>query len=301
MTFVSSSSNNNTNSSNEAVNTTFGVTTAATQVNVANSTNINNLSDAIICAFLTSQSNSSQFVNEDLEQIHPDDLEEMDLKWQIAVKCYNYHTSGHFARECRAPKARDNWNRESTIRNVPVKTTNSLAFVSCDGLGGYDWSDQAKEGPNYALMAYSTSCYDFEWSSIFADRSDKGFLVRVDQERLVKRVPTSSHRVLLMQSRAIGNVLPPKPDLFGLKEFVNEPIVGETIVKRPVVENSEVKATKDKPQANPQQDLQEKGVTNSGCSMYMTGNMSYLTDYGEIDGGCVDFRDNPKGGKITGK
>nr|GEV78607.1 retrovirus-related Pol polyprotein from transposon TNT 1-94 [Tanacetum cinerariifolium] len=32
------------------------------------------------------------------------------------------------------------------------------------------------------------------WSSIFADRSDKGFLVRVDQERIVKRVPTSSHR-----------------------------------------------------------------------------------------------------------
>nr|GEU71096.1 hypothetical protein [Tanacetum cinerariifolium] len=83
MEFVSSSSNNNTKNNNEAINTAFRVTTAGTQVNAANSTNIDNLSDAIICAFLASQSNSSQLVNEDLEQIHPDDLEEIDLKWQM--------------------------------------------------------------------------------------------------------------------------------------------------------------------------------------------------------------------------
>ncbi|GKF69222.1 hypothetical protein Tco_0202279, partial [Tanacetum coccineum] len=30
------------------------------------------------------------------------------------------------------------------------------ALISCDGLGDYDWSDQAEEGPtNFALMAYS--------------------------------------------------------------------------------------------------------------------------------------------------
>ncbi|GKG08369.1 hypothetical protein Tco_0334201, partial [Tanacetum coccineum] len=34
---------------------------------------------------------------------------------------------------------------------------------------------------------------------------------------------------------------------------------------------------------NPQQDLQEKGVIDSGCSRHMTGNMSYLTDFEEID------------------
>nr|GEU43762.1 putative ribonuclease H-like domain-containing protein [Tanacetum cinerariifolium] len=45
---------------NEVVNTAFGVTTTGTQVNVADSTNIDNLSDAIICAFLASQSNSTQ-------------------------------------------------------------------------------------------------------------------------------------------------------------------------------------------------------------------------------------------------
>ncbi|GJV70834.1 putative ribonuclease H-like domain-containing protein [Tanacetum coccineum] len=44
----------------------------------------------------------------------------------------------------------------------------------------------------------------------------------------------------------------------------------------------------------------DKGVIDSGCSRHMTGNMSYLTDYKEIDGGYVGFGGNPKGGKITG-
>ncbi|GJX82247.1 retrovirus-related pol polyprotein from transposon TNT 1-94 [Tanacetum coccineum] len=45
----------------------------------------------------------------------------------------------------------------------------------------------------------------------------------------------------------------------------------------------------------------DKGVIDSGGSKHMTGNMSYLTDYEEIDGGYVAFGRNPKGGKITGK
>ncbi|GJV85384.1 putative ribonuclease H-like domain-containing protein [Tanacetum coccineum] len=52
---------------------------------------------------------------------------------------------------------------------------------------------------------------------------------------------------------------------------------------------------------NPQQDLKDKGVIDSGCSRHMTRNISYLTDYEEIDGGFVAFGGNSKGGKITGK
>ncbi|GJX50950.1 putative ribonuclease H-like domain-containing protein [Tanacetum coccineum] len=52
---------------------------------------------------------------------------------------------------------------------------------------------------------------------------------------------------------------------------------------------------------NPQMNLQDQGVIDSGCSKHMTGNMSYLTKYKEIDGGYVAFGGNPKGGKITGK
>ncbi|GKF03385.1 putative ribonuclease H-like domain-containing protein [Tanacetum coccineum] len=53
-------------------------------------------------------------------------------------------------------------------------------------------------------------------------------------------------------------------------------------------------------------DLQNQGVIDSGCSRHMTGKMSYLTDYEEVDGGYVAFGGNlrggnPKGGKIIGK
>ncbi|GJW26458.1 uncharacterized mitochondrial protein-like protein [Tanacetum coccineum] len=161
MAFVSSS-NNNTSSTNEAVNTAHGVSTASTQVNAANFTNIDNLSDAVICSFFASQPNSPQLIHKDLQQIHLDDIEEIDLRWQMAmltmrarrflkntgrkltvngnetigfdkskVECYNYHKRGHFARECRAPRNQDN-KKESSRRSVHVETS-ILGFGVCDG------------------------------------------------------------------------------------------------------------------------------------------------------------------------
>nr|GEX18405.1 hypothetical protein [Tanacetum cinerariifolium] len=88
MAFVSSLNNSSTNgavNNAQAVNTANGVFTDNTQVNAGFSTNIDNLSDAIICAFLASQPNSPQLAHEDLEQIHPDDMEEIDLRWQMAI------------------------------------------------------------------------------------------------------------------------------------------------------------------------------------------------------------------------
>nr|GEX05891.1 hypothetical protein [Tanacetum cinerariifolium] len=170
-TFVSSSSNNNINNTNQAVNTAFRVTATGTHVDVANSTNIDNLSDAIICAFLVNQSNTSRLVNEYLEQYHPDDLEEMDLKWKMAMltmrarrflKNIGRKLNLNRNETVAFDKTKVEWNRESTRRNVPIKTTNSSALVSWDGLRGYDWSDQAEEGPNYALMACSTLSSDSE-------------------------------------------------------------------------------------------------------------------------------------------
>nr|GEW99894.1 putative ribonuclease H-like domain-containing protein [Tanacetum cinerariifolium] len=52
---------------------------------------------------------------------------------------------------------------------------------------------------------------------------------------------------------------------------------------------------------NPHQALKDKGVIDSGCSRHITGNISYLSDFKEINGGYVAFGGNPKCGKITGK
>ncbi|GJU61006.1 ribonuclease H-like domain-containing protein [Tanacetum coccineum] len=108
------------------------------------------------------QPNSSQLDNEDLQQINPDDLEEMDLRWQMAmltmrarrllkkierkffvngnetigfdkskVECYNCHKREHFARECRALRNQENRNTENTKRVVPMETTTSNSLISC--------------------------------------------------------------------------------------------------------------------------------------------------------------------------
>nr|GFA36879.1 retrovirus-related Pol polyprotein from transposon TNT 1-94 [Tanacetum cinerariifolium] len=70
-----------------------------------------------------------------------------------------------------------------------------------------------------------------------------------------------------------------------------------TVAKAQVV--SAAKGKKGK-RGNPQYALKDKGLIDSGCSRHMTWNMSYLSDFQELNRGYVSFGGNPKGGKILG-
>ncbi|GJY23339.1 putative ribonuclease H-like domain-containing protein [Tanacetum coccineum] len=182
--------------------------------------------------------------NKDLEQIDIDDLEEMGLKWQVAmltmrvkrfikktgmnlnfngkeivsfdktkVECYNCHRRGHFARECRAPRNQGNRNRDDPRRNALVDTSTTNALVVQDGIGGYDWSFQAEKGPtNFALMAYTSQ--------------GEGF-----------------HAV---SPPYTGNYMPPRPDLsfVGLDESIFMTAVRKTTTSVPETETSVSKTSK---------------------------------------------------------
>nr|GEV38395.1 hypothetical protein [Tanacetum cinerariifolium] len=142
------------------------------------------------------------------------------------VECYDCHKKGHFVRECRAPRSQDTKHKESKRRIVPMETPASSALVSCDGLEGYDWSDQAEYGPtNFELMDYSS----ISSNSKIVDKCKIGLGYNN------------------VSPPYTGNFMPPKPDLSGLEEFVNEPIVSEPTVKKPIVKPSEAKASADKP------------------------------------------------------
>ncbi|GKC70644.1 ribonuclease H-like domain-containing protein, partial [Tanacetum coccineum] len=186
--FVSSS-----NSTNE-VNTAYGVSTANTQVSPAStqvstaSTQVStdNLCDDTVYAFLASKPNGSQLVHEDLEQIHEEDLEEIDLKWQLAllsmrtrrffqktgrkitingsdiagydkskVECFNCHKLRHFARECRGTRNQDsrNMNQHNSRRTVNVEETSSKAMLAIDG-AGFDWSYMADDEVLQTLLLW---------------------------------------------------------------------------------------------------------------------------------------------------
>nr|GFC36877.1 hypothetical protein [Tanacetum cinerariifolium] len=180
-----------TDSTNDFVSAAVNVSAVGVKLSASTLPNVDSLSNAVIYSFFASQSSSPQLNNEDLKQIDADDLEEIDLKWQMAmltmrarkflqktgrnlgvngptsmgfdmekVKCYNCHRKGHFASECRSPKdSRRTIVAEPQRRSVPVETSTSNALVSqYDGIGSYDWSYQAEEEPtNFALMAFSSS------------------------------------------------------------------------------------------------------------------------------------------------
>ncbi|GJX09697.1 hypothetical protein Tco_0199556 [Tanacetum coccineum] len=91
--------------------------------------------------------------------IDGDDLEELDLRWQVAMLSVKVKKKGHFARECRSGRNQRRRSYGDNGRsNAPTNESSSQALVAQDGLGGYDWSNDFEVEPiNYALMAISSS------------------------------------------------------------------------------------------------------------------------------------------------
>ncbi|GJS54805.1 putative ribonuclease H-like domain-containing protein [Tanacetum coccineum] len=181
-------SSENTNSTNE-------VSTASGDYGVSTAGGINQVlttpsAHDIAYSFLAQPTTSPQLKNEDFQQMDGDDLEELDLRWQVAmftvrvkkfiqrigrnmdfkekrhvsldkskIECYNCHRKGHFARECRSGRSQGRRPYgENGRSNAQTTESSSQALVAQDGLGGYDWSNDFEvEAVNYALMAISSS------------------------------------------------------------------------------------------------------------------------------------------------
>nr|GEY37082.1 hypothetical protein [Tanacetum cinerariifolium] len=77
--------------------------------------------------------------------------------------------------------------------------------------------------------------------------------------------------------------------------------VTRPIHKNTSFKNSNVNQSVNTVRGNPQMDLHNQGVIDSGYLRHMTRNMPCLTDYKDIDGGYVAFGENNKEGKITEK
>ncbi|GKD55044.1 ribonuclease H-like domain-containing protein, partial [Tanacetum coccineum] len=183
--FISSESTSSTND----VSIAYGVSTSSGY----NSQRENSASytDELMYLFFANQSSGPHLDHEDLKQLDEFDLEEMDLKWQVAiifmrlktfykktgrrlqfdakervgfdktkVECFNCYNTWHFARECRSKgnqesRKRDAGNTEYRAKDNgrrPGKQEEPKALVTLDG-EGVDWTGHAKdEQENFALM-----------------------------------------------------------------------------------------------------------------------------------------------------
>ncbi|GJY25242.1 putative ribonuclease H-like domain-containing protein [Tanacetum coccineum] len=226
--------------------------------------------------------------DEDLLQIDEDAMEEIDIRWQVAmitarirkfmrktgrsidlkpkngitfdkskIECFNCQKLGHFARECRFAKYQENRaNGRNEKRIVAIEDSNSKALVATDNNEDIDWTKEFDAEPvTYAMMAL-TGVEQDDWSIEF-DAEHMHFgqdgLDDFDWSNKADDAPVS---LALMATNSEGN---------------------------------------------PEEDLKDYAIIDSGCSGSMTGDKDKLSDFKEFKGGYVAFGNDSKGGRISGK
>nr|GEU63176.1 putative ribonuclease H-like domain-containing protein [Tanacetum cinerariifolium] len=369
------------------------VTSASTKVLVFALPNVDNLSDAIIYSFFTSQSNSPQLDNDDLKQIDADDLEKMDLKWQMAMltmraRSYDWsfqadeQPTNYALMTFTSSSSSSSDNENENVFEEDIKLLKLDVMLRDNALVELRKKFEAteKERDDTVFDSAELNSYESDVSvptSLVHDRYTlgegyhavpplyTGTFMPPKPDLVFNDAPTASETVPLVFNDEPSTTKPTKimspsnrPSALIIEDWVSdsedesegEPMPTQNIpsfvqtseqVKTPRTSVNPVEhptyaenLRKDIPMSrghkhswnrkacfvcksinhlikdcdyyknkmgNPQQALNNKGVIDSGCSRHMTGNISYLSDFKEINGGYVAFGGNPKGGKITRK
>ncbi|GJV04163.1 putative ribonuclease H-like domain-containing protein [Tanacetum coccineum] len=280
------------------------VSTASTQVSTAN------LSDDTVYAFFASQPNGSQIVYEDLEQIHEDDIEEIDLKWQLALLS---------TRTRRGPRNQDsrNRNQDSSKRTVNMEEISSKAMLAIDGAGlfspsnldlsnsgleefqqpefkGYglktsknvseDTSNEVRESHDALMVEKLVSGDKLKKKTVFPTVAKIEFVRAKQQEKPIRKPVKYAE---MYRPKAVNTARPNSVVVNAVRaNQVNVVKASACSVWRPTKLNRS--STK-----------KDQGYVESRCSRHMTWNMSYLLDFKEFDRGYVTFGGGAKGGEIT--
>ncbi|GKB67530.1 hypothetical protein Tco_0928942, partial [Tanacetum coccineum] len=304
LAFMTASSTSSTNDVNTA-KPAYEVSTVSSDVNTASpQVSTASFSDNVVYAFMVENPTGSNLIQQDLEQIHEDDLEAIDLK------------------ECRAPKNKEGQfrNQDNTRKQGNNEDTSSKAMLAIDGIG-FDWSDMTKEQvqTNMALMAFLDSeahCkYHQRERMVYGNNYN---MVNYNyttnrthpnaQRNMVPRAVLMKTGLKSFNTARTVNTAHHKSTVFSAKpmsfnttkaQAVNTARPKAVKTARP---NSAVVNAVRVNQANagkPQQD--DTRFVDSGYSRHMTRNIAYLLDFKEFDGGYVTFGGGAHGGRISGK
>ncbi|GJR91763.1 ribonuclease H-like domain-containing protein [Tanacetum coccineum] len=148
---------------NFGVNTTGGIRGISSSSQVSSTPG----DDEVVCSFFAQQTTSPPLDNEDLQQIDQDDLEELDIRWKVAmltirvqrfiqktrrnldfkgkqlvtfnkskVECYNCHRKGHFAKECKSGRnqGKRSYGNNAVGNAKQQKNHHHKALVASNGL-----------------------------------------------------------------------------------------------------------------------------------------------------------------------
>nr|GEZ69477.1 ribonuclease H-like domain-containing protein [Tanacetum cinerariifolium] len=240
------------------------------------------------------------------------------------VECYNCHRRGHFSRECRSP--RENRNKDTPRRTILVEVSTSNALVSqCDGVElrkKFEKAKKERDELKHTLEKFQTSFKNISklLESQITDKTSLGYDHQVFNNQVFDchKFPSfesddsvltssmhnrykSSEEYHVVPPPYTGTFMPSKPDLV----FHDGPPTSETV---PIVVNvkySTNKSSKDMSKTLRLDapiikdwtfDSEDKFEHESiGCSRHMTGNISFLSDFEEINEGYVAFGGKPKG------
>ncbi|GJT72837.1 hypothetical protein Tco_1032123 [Tanacetum coccineum] len=308
MTAPSTSSTNDANTASPQVSIASpNVNTASTQVSTTS------FSDNAVYAFMVENPNGSNLLHQDLEQIHEDDLEAMDLKWQLSL------LSMRAKRECRAPRSKEGQfrNQDNTRKQGNNEDTSSKEMLVIDGDIRAATYKRGLATVEEQLITYRKNEVLFSEEVAVLKRE----VACKDYEINVLKIPPphpliyNRPKKLNLSYSGLDEFKEPEFKGYGLENNDSKENSNESLVEAQVSQGTssfvEFSLNVDKETVFPvdkkvelaKPKNHEKPVKRSvsGCSRHMTGNIAYLLDFKEFDGGYVAFGGGAYGGRITGK
>nr|GEV69224.1 putative ribonuclease H-like domain-containing protein [Tanacetum cinerariifolium] len=359
------------------VKSSFSASTFTQNIAFVSSNNTDSPNEPVSAVVSVSAASAKIPVSALLIQIDADDLEEMDLKWKMAmltvrarrflqrternlrangptfmgfdmskVECYNCHRKGHFARKSmtgvfgqkRNLPTMPLWHSpiqallvltmRSSVTTVETSIPAAIYRTSIPKPKSNGNSKNRKACFVYKSLTYLIKDCDY-YDKKVAQTPSRNYAQRGHHQKYARMTLLNPqrhviHTAVLTKSKLVPITVARPVTTVILKTHVTRPRQAKPVVTKPfspprrhLNHSLSPKASTFSPKVttanapmvnavkgnwgNPQHALKNKGVIDIGCSRHIKGNMSYLSDFKELNGGYVSFGGNPKGGKISGK